>query len=296
MRGAGGPSRADPLIKGDDHAQRALDALCPAAGGSISGGVPASGRRAGRHRPVGRPDAGPHHRRGDPVHQPRDRGLEGRPGGPADPQAADQGADRGPEADAQGLREGSLLAGHARPDGRVRLRHRRAVEEGHRRGRDHGGGDRGLELPRHHQAGRPVRQGPGPAEPADQHDLPGGQAAQEVPARHGQAGQLRVLLGLGRRADAGRDLGSPDGALREDRDLGDARGHPGHRRRGLPGRAAGDDEGAGVHRRPSRGQHDLDQRRQRRVQLQPRRGAGHRAGPRRAGGRGGRHPGAGGHG
>ena len=43
--------------------------------------LPSAGAR--RHRPVGRPDAGPHHRRGDPLHQPRDRGLEGRPGGPA---------------------------------------------------------------------------------------------------------------------------------------------------------------------------------------------------------------------
>ena len=124
---------------------------------------------------------------------------------------------------------------------------------------------------------------------------PAGKLPSEVPAGHGQAGQLRIVLGLGGRADARRDLRAPDRAVRQDRHLRHAGGHPGDRRRGQPGRAAGDDEGAGGHRQRPPGQRDLDQRRHRRDHLQPRRRGDHRAEPGRAGRRRGGHPGAGRH-
>ena len=55
---------------------------------------------------------------------------------------------------------------------------------------------RGLELPRHHQQVDQFDKDLGLPNPQISTIYPAGQAP-EVPARHGQAGQLRVLLGLG---------------------------------------------------------------------------------------------------
>ena len=113
------------------------------------------------------------------------------------------------------------------------------------------------------------------------------------PAWSGWAATGRAPRGRARqRSTCGR---APDRSLRQDRDLRDPGGQRDHRRRREPGRPAGDDAGTGVHQQQSPGQRDLDQRRHRRDHLQPRAGGDPRAGPRRADGSRGGHPGPGRH-
>ena len=165
---------------------------------------------------------------------------------PAVQAAADQGPGCGAEEDASQLPE--VRAHHPGPAGHLRLRHRAAVAQGYRRGRDHDRGHGGLEGSEHRQGRRRLRQDVRAAEPADHHDLPGGPAAEEVPAGHGGAWQFRVVQGVGGRAGAGRAFRAPDRAVREDHHLRDAGRHAGDRRRGQSGRDAGDHERRRGHR------------------------------------------------
>ena len=99
---------------------------------------------------------------------------------------------------------------------------------------------------RDRQAGGRLRQAVRPARPRRSSTIfPAGKLPAKCPPGMVKLGSYGSCRRVGGRAGPRRGLGAPDRAVREDPHLRDAGRHPGHRRRGQPGRPAGDDEGAG---------------------------------------------------
>ena len=177
-----------------------------------------------------RTPAGPRHRHRTGGHVGPVRGRRGAGHWAPVEEAADQGAQGGPGENAQELF--GAEPERARPTGCLRLQRRIAVAPGRRRGRYHRRRHRGLGPAGYRPASWLSSTSSSGCQTRRSRRSSRRGAAKKCPARMVKLGATgRATRGQGRTAP-GRGGGPPDRAVREDRHLGHASGHPDSRRPG----------------------------------------------------------------